>query len=290
MARPLRLEFPGALYHLTSRGNARADIFRDDVDCQVFLRVVAATVKAHGWLVYAYCLMGNHYHLLAETPQPNLSRAMRQLNGTYTQYFNRRHVRVGHLFQGRFKAILVERETYWLELTRYIALNPVAAGLVDSAAAWQWSSYRAYTGRETAPAWLSVGPVLERFGQDPKRAAERYAQFVHAGIGAGSPWSRLRGQIVLGSEQFARRVLPDTECCTATEIPREQRLAARPALETLLNTTTVADRAARNAAIAQAHHAYGYTFAEIARHTGLHYSTVSRIAQADAAIQDLTPA
>jgi putative transposase len=132
MSRPLRIEYPGALYHLTSRGNARQDIFLDDTDRAVFLDVLASVIERHGWHLYAYCLMGNHYHLLAETPHSNLSRGMRWLNGVYTQRFNRRHERVGHILQGRFKAILAERESYLLELSRYTVLNPVRAGMTGA--------------------------------------------------------------------------------------------------------------------------------------------------------------
>jgi len=125
MARPLRIEFPGAVYHVTSRGNARRKIYRDDEDREAFLATLAWVAERFGWRCHAYCLMDNHFHLLLETPQPNLSRGMRQLNGVYTQSFNRRHRKAGHLFQGRFKAILAEKDSYLLELARYIVLNPV---------------------------------------------------------------------------------------------------------------------------------------------------------------------
>jgi len=130
MARPLRLSYPGALYHVTARGNARQAIYTDDADRQMFLLVLEDVETRYHWLCHAYCLMDNHYHLLLETPQGNLSAGMRQVNGVYTQRFNRRHGRVGHIFQGRFKAILVERESYLLELCRYLVLNPVRAGIV----------------------------------------------------------------------------------------------------------------------------------------------------------------
>ena len=130
MARPLRLEYPGAVYHLTSRGNARQDIFAGDADREKFLSILAATVGRYKWLCHAYCLMDNHYHLLLETPDPNLSLGMRMLNGVYTQTFNRDHQRVGHVFQGRYKAVLVEKDAHLVELCRYIVLNPVAAGMV----------------------------------------------------------------------------------------------------------------------------------------------------------------
>ena len=291
MARPLRLEFPGALYHVTSRGNAQADIYLDDPDRRIFLRILGATIRRYGWVLHAYCLMGNHYHLLLETPQPNLSRGMRQLNGVYTQCFNRRHQRVGHVFQGRFTAILVERESYLLVLARYVPLNPVRAGLVASAEQWPWSSYRATAGLEPAPPWLSIAGVLERFSPDPNRAGLRFQEFVLAGVGAARPWSALRGQI-LGSEQFAQRMLPpDAPAAASNEIPRRDRFAARPQLASLFPAEIAGNRERRNAAIMLAHRVHGYSLAEIARYLGLHYSTVSRVAQAaDASIQDLTPA
>ncbi|HYY62626.1 MAG TPA: transposase, partial [Burkholderiales bacterium] len=270
---------------------AQADIYLDEADRRIFLRILGSTIGRHSWLLHAFCLMGNHYHLLLETPQPNLSRGMRQLNGVYTQCFNRRHQRVGHVFQGRFTAILLERESYLLELARYVPLNPVRAGFVASAEQWPWSSYRATAGLEPAPPWLSIAAVLERFSPDPNRAGLRFREFVLAGLGAARPWSALRGQI-LGSEQFARRMLPQkVPSATSSEIPRRDRFAGRPQLASLLPQEGVGNRAQRNAAIVLAHRVHGYSLAEIARHLGLHYSTVSRVAQAaDASIQDLTPA
>jgi REP element-mobilizing transposase RayT len=153
MARPLRLESAGALYHVTVRGNERRSIFLGDEDSGrvVFLDVLGATCERFNWALHAYCLMTNHYHLLVETPDANLSKGMRQLNGVFTQFVNRTHPRVGHLFQGRFKAILVERERYLLELCRYVVLNPVRAGVVAAPGDWPWSSYRATLGETPAP-------------------------------------------------------------------------------------------------------------------------------------------
>lgn len=145
MARPLRIEYPGALYHLTSRGNARASIYADDRDRRRFLDVLGEVVESYRWCCHAYCLMPNHYHLVVDTPLANLSRGMRQLNGLYTQRYNRRHSRVGHVFQGRFKGILVERESHMLELARYVVLNPVRAGIVGAPEDYAWSSLRAHS-------------------------------------------------------------------------------------------------------------------------------------------------
>lgn len=281
MARPLRLEYPGACYHITSRGNAKQAIFRDDVDREAFLAIVASTVKRFGWEVYAYCLMGNHYHFLVVTPVPNLSRGMKQLNGVYTQRFNRRHERVGHLFQGRFGGILVERETYLLELIRYISLNPVRAGIAATPEDWRWSSHRAHAALASAPTWLRVEAILEHFGPDPMHAPPRYRSFVAAGTGLASPWSKLRGQVLLGSDGFAQRFRTLLgERAVSHEVPRVERLAARPTLESLLPGSLLAVPSRRNAAMAAACLEHGYTLAEIARHAGLHYSTISRIVQA----------
>lgn len=129
MARPLRIEYPGAVYHLTSRGNRQEAIFQDDEDRYGFLDIFGKTVRRYNWICHAYCLMDNHYHLLVETPDGNLSLGMRQLNGLFTQLINRRHGKVGHVFQGRFKSILVEKEAHLLELCRYVVLNPVRAKL-----------------------------------------------------------------------------------------------------------------------------------------------------------------
>jgi len=292
MARPLRLEYPGALYHVTSRGNAKADIYLDDADRRIFLRILGTTVTRQHWLLHAFCLMGNHYHLLVETPHPNLSRGMHRLNGAYSQCFNRRHQRVGHLLQGRFTAILVERETYLLELARYVPLNPVRAGFVISPEDWPWSSYRPTAGLEPSPSWLTTSAVLERFAGEADRASLRFQEFLRDGIKAPGPWSALQGQVFLGSagfaERMARALMPDP---VSSEIPRADRLAARPALASLLAAVTAADRSRRNAAIVEAHTVHGYSLAAISRYLGLHYSTVSRIANAvDASIQDLTPA
>jgi REP element-mobilizing transposase RayT len=201
MARPLRLEFAGALYHVTTRGNARQRIYLDEEDRQIFLDLLGKEVEQQGWCCYAYCLMDNHYHLLIETPEANLVVGMRRLNGVYTQAFNRRHRRVGHLFQGRYKAIVVDKDAYLRELCRYIVLNPVRAKAVKSPRHWLWSSYRATGGEEAALPWLAVEEVLALFA-----GRRGYRRFVEEGVGGDSPWRALRGQIYLGSEEFLKRI------------------------------------------------------------------------------------
>jgi len=274
VARPLRIEFPGALYHVTSRGNARQAIYLEDSDRHRFLDGVAEVVGRHGWTCYAYCLMTNHYHLVIDTPEANLSAGMRQLNGVYTQAFNRHHERVGHLFQGRFTGILVERVSHLLELARYVVLNPVRAGLVAAPELYRWSSLRTTLGLAPLPSWLAADKLLESFV-----SRERYLEFVREGIGLASPWAGLRGS-VLGSDAFASSLAPQMQARSGErEIPRRDRLASRDSLERLFPARAGGgSRSARNVRIREAHRAHGYSLAEIARHLRLHYSTVSRVA------------
>jgi REP element-mobilizing transposase RayT len=268
MARPLRLEYPGAVYHVTSRGNARQDIVMDDRDRTLFLEKLAHVIDRFGWRCHAYCLMDNHYHLLIETPQPNLSRGMRQLNGTYTQAINRRHHRVGHLFQGRFTAILVEKEAHLLELCRYVVLNPVRAKLVTHPRLWAWSSYRETAGERTAPAWLSTDWILGHFGTRQREAQMRYRQFVADGRDGPRPWEQLTGQIYLGSEAFIAQHQPNR---VIRDIPRRQTQASRPPLKELFRR-----RGNESQLIMVAYRKYGYRLREIAEHLGVHEVTVSR--------------
>ena len=276
MARPLRIEFPGAIYHVTSRGNARRKIFLDDEDRRCFLSTLAWVVERFGWICHAYCLMDNHFHLMIETPQPNLSRGMRQLNGVYTQKFNRRHRKVGHLFQGRFKAILVERDSYLLELCRYVVLNPVRAKMVKYPQDYVWSSYRATMGLESNPSCLSTDWLPGQFANAKPAARRCYASFVLAGVVHSSPWKELRGQVLLGSESFVENIAQKLDSSArVAEITKRQRLLHRPSIETLLENTD--SRKKRNLAMAKAHLEYGYTLAEIGKSAQLHYATVSRI-------------
>lgn len=277
MARPLRIEFPGALYHITSRGNAGNDIFVDDTDRLKFLEVLGGVVERFAWVAYAYCLMPNHYHLLVETPEGNLSRGMRQLNGVYTQAFNQRHGRAGHIFQGRFKAIVVEKESHMLELARYVVLNPVRAGLVRQPRLWRWSSYRATVGEIPPPRFLETDWILSQFDSKLDRARGQYRQFVRQGYGV-DVWEELRGGVLLGTDRFVRRMRPLLQEVGAIhDIPRKQRLAARPSLVRLFGKAGP-DTEKRDKVIYQAVYEHGYTLAEVGEHLGLHYSTISRIA------------
>jgi REP element-mobilizing transposase RayT len=201
MARPLRLDYSDATWHVTARGNERKPIYRDEGDYLGFLDVLGAVVRRYRWDLHAYVLMPNHYHLLLATPAPTLSRGMRQLGGVYSQRFNRRWSRCGHLFQGRFFSVHVERETHLLELTRYLALNPVRAGLARDPADWPWSSYRATAGIEPPQAFLETTWLRELFRSSRKAAGRAFAEFV-AEKNDYDPWSQVRHQVYLGSDSF----------------------------------------------------------------------------------------
>jgi putative transposase len=235
MSRPLRLDHAGAVWHVTCRGNEKREIFRDAEDRRDLLRVLDHVVGICRWRIHAYVLMGNHYHLLLETPEPNLSCGMRQLNGIYTLHFNRRHGRVGHLFQGRFKSILVEKDAHLLELIRYVVLNPVRAGLVEGPAGWEWSNYKATAALTRPPRWLDVEWTLAQFGGGAL-ASDRYQQFVEAGRSkSGAPWVNLKRQVFLGSDRFRRQVQARINGCSPSEeVPWTERHSMRPAIEAIV--------------------------------------------------------
>ena len=259
MSRPLRIAPSDAVVHVIARGNAGGPIVLDDRDRASFLELLATTVERYVLLCHAYCLLDTHYHLLLETPRSNLSLGMRQLNGRYAARFNRRHGRFGHLFQGRFRSILVEKETHLLEVARYIALNPVRAGICAYPDEYAWSSYRATAGLAPRPSFLSCEGIRAAFGVN--RAQERYREYVALGLGE-SP--RVVGERV-GGESFLRLRLGSTE---RGEVPRAQVQPLVPPLADVF--------AASSTPVATAYRDHGYTLAQIAAHLGCHCSTVSR--------------
>lgn len=272
MARPLRLEFPGALYHITSRGNERKAIYVDDTDFELFLALLGKVCEQYNWLVHAYCLMSNHYHLLVETPDANLSKGMRQLNGTFTQAINRKYKRVGHLFQGRYKAILVDKDAYLLELSRYIVLNPIRAKMVQNPEDWPWSNWHAVMGKTATPAWLATDALLSMFGKKRKTARGKYEAFVQQGKGV-PVWDKLSNQIFLGNDDFVQFHLARlNENDALSDIPKKQR---RGKAQSLAEYELHADT--RNEAIFAAYRSGSYTLKDIGSYFGLHYSRVSKI-------------
>lgn len=248
---------------MTSRGNNHARVFLTASDCESFLEVLGHVVDRYGWLCHSYCLLGNHYHLLVETPQPNLPSGMRQLNGVFTQRYNRRRTRCGHLFQARYKAILVDADSHLLAAVRYIAWNPVRAGLCSEPAAWRWSSYPAMLGLSPCPAFLTVSSILGRFGRERAAARAHLSRFVEAG--PPQPPRLCAGAYAAG-EGFLQGVLGDVG--PIAEVRRREWQPIPPSLEEIFES---AERP-----VVLAYRGYGYTLREIAGHLHCHYSTVSR--------------
>jgi putative transposase len=208
MARPLRLEFADAVHHVMSRGIEGRRICADDADRDIWLEILDRAAERFGWRVFAFALLDNHFHLFLRTPEGGLARGMRQLNGDYAGYFNRRHGRLGPLMQGRYKSVLVENAGHWGELSRYVHLNPVRAGLAKRPEDWNWSSYRRYHRPALRPAWLECRTVLEEFGKDERLALRAYRKFMAEGLGRklDNPVSRAAHGLVLGSDEFVRKV------------------------------------------------------------------------------------
>lgn len=278
MARPIRLEFPDAIYHVTTRGNGGEDIFIDDQDRQQFLTVLGEVVFRAGWIVHAYVLMDNHYHLLIETPHGNLSRGMRQLNGVYTQRFNSLHGSGGRVFQGRFKAVLVERDGFLLELCRYIVLNPLRVKAVKNISRYRWSSYRATVGEVQPPVWLNTEWLLSHFGRNTAVAQRKYAEFVEAGIGLPSPLSKVKSQILLGSPAFIKKMKQRLlGSAGLKKSVRDKKQLRRPSLNSIFPVKVRKEKSLRNEAIKHAYQDYGYTMAAIADAAQIHFSTVSKV-------------
>ena len=272
MARQLRIEYAGALYHITSRGNAQEAIYRNDEDRTEFLSLLNITCNRFNWYCHAYCLMDNHYHLLIETNSPTLSKGMKHLNGTYTQYFNRSHKRVGHVYQGRFKGILVEKERYLLELSRYIVLNPVRARMVRAAKDWPWSSFRATAGMSEAHSCLTKDWLLSTFNNNHLKAQQAYREFIQQGKNQPSPWEQLKNQIYLGTSEFVE----DMQC----KLDPEQSLKDIPTLQKQGAMKPLSyyrqQYSSQNEAMARAYLAGHYTLKEVGKYFGVSYATVSR--------------
>jgi len=272
MSRPLRIEYEGALYHITARGNERKLIFRSINDRERFLEMLACSCARYQWLCHAYCLMDNHYHLLLETPLGNLSKGAAYLNGNYAQYFNRIHRRVGHVFQGRFKSINVEKQSYLLELSRYVVLNPVRARMVHTPQEWPWSSYRGTGGMSEPHECLTTQWLLCHFSGNRPEACLLYRKFVSEGKGLPAPWDHLKQQIYLGSEQFVNATLSNV--CDEQELAEVPRVQKTPIGQPL---NYYRDKYLdENQAIAMAYGSGNFTLEEVGKFFGKGRSTISR--------------
>ena len=287
-----------------SRGIERRDIVDDDHDRVRWLEWLERTIETYDWRVHAFVLMSNHQHVFVETPRANLSAGMQYLNGSYTSYFNRRHRRVGHLFQGRFKAQLIEEEGYFSELSRYIHLNPVRARMVDRPEQYAWSSYSGYHRADRVVPWLTYDRVLGEFTQDGKQARMAYRKFVRAGIKdpPKAPWTEAAHSVIVGSCGFVDRIrMLVQNRPTDPDIPGLQQLRQRPGLEEIVEAVAEAmaedrsswaagrrnDSGGRALAAFVARRRYGYSAKQVAATLG--YTSHTSVTRALERIEPLTP-
>ena len=280
MVRPLRIEFPGATYHVTSRGNRQEDIFADDDDRRLFLQLLGAALLRGQAQLLAYCLMSNHYHLVLQTARANLSAVMRQINGTYTQRYNFKHGKAGHLFQGRYKAILVDREAYLLEVCRYVELNPLRAKLLKDPSHWPWSSLRAHLGLVDAPAWLDTQQLSALMlgraatgARDLRAAQSRYQQLLASARDVRLWQIGLRQQVYLGDDAFVARTQAHAAPANlrSTTVPGVQRSTPMSIAQWLKRGPE------RSEAFARAHREGGHSMTAIAGEAGLSLGRVSQL-------------
>lgn len=295
MARPLRIQYENALYHVMSRGNERKNIVRDDLDRKKRLEWLEKTVEIYGWDLFSFVLMDNHDHLFLQTPQANLSEGMQYLNGCYTSYFNRRHRRHGHLFQGRFRAQLIEEQGHYLELSRYIHLNPVRANMVDRPEQWRWSSYPGYHRSSKILSWVDYDTVLGEFGSTKQKAKKQYRVFVRQGMDKRlqSPVSGAVSGLIVGSDTFVSKIkdmLVDHD--EDLNVPDLSNLKDKPSLTKIIHTVGAVfgestkswqngrrvDNASRAMAAYIARKEYGYSALAVSK--GLGYRSHSGVAEA----------
>jgi REP element-mobilizing transposase RayT len=238
MARQLRIEFNGAFYHITSRGNLRDRIFFEDKDRERFLEILKRTKERYSYLLHAYALMDNHYHLLMETPKANISQIMQNINTSYTVYINKKYQRSGHLFQGRFKGIIVDKDEYLVTLSRYIHLNPVRANIVQIPEDYRWMSYRAYIDDSAKGFLVDTADTLSYFSKTRGTAAKAYKAFVESGIGGEeNPFKDIEAGIILGSKGFKAKIIGLLDNIKADEeIPQIKRLTKNISLDSVIKT------------------------------------------------------
>jgi len=251
MVRQLRVEFENAFYHITSRGNLRDKIFYDDADRERFLKILSRTKERYGFLLHAYALMDNHYHLLMETPKANLSQIMQNINTSYTVYINRKYQRSGHLLQGRFKGIIVDKDRYLVALSRYIHLNPVRAKLVKRPLNYPWTSYRAFIDQRVENSLVDIGDTLSYFSKRSNRAVRCYREFVEADEGRDeNPFAKLEAGFLLGDGAFKAKVLRLIEWIKVDEeIPQAKRLQKRASIDAVIKGCQVFYRKNRKALV-----------------------------------------
>lgn len=284
MSRPLRIEYAGAFYHVVSRGNERKAVYRTHRDREKFFSYLESATERYRAVIHVYCLMDNHYHLLLETPSGNLSQIMHHINGAYTVYFNTKHARSGHLFQGRYKAILIDADEYASEVSRYIHLNPVRAGLIDIPEEYRWSSCQYYVLKREAPKWLKRDFVLGYFGSGPKRAMKQYKNFVYSFRDQEdkNPLARFSRSVILGGNEFVEEI--KTRYLRYKQVDRNlptlRDFSDQPGLSQIgkvVDSVLQTDKKlARRVKLHMCHRYSGMNLREIGKHFGLGESGVSQ--------------
>ena len=275
MSRPLRIEFPGATYHVESKGGPEAEVFRDEDDKKSFLDVLTNVVARFGWLVHSYSIMRSSYRIVLEVPKGNLSRGMRQLNGVYTQIYNKKHGLSGPVFQGRFKSILFEKKLFLLPLCKHVVSRD-SDGQAFKYEKYKWSSYRASAGEKSAPEFLYLADVLAFFGKEKSGSHRGYVEYVSESSGSETPFSKIKNQVLLGSPRFLNEMQPILQG-QRLEKKGPKRATRRKSLSALFKKVETKSRLERNELINRAHLEFGYTLMEIGNQLGLHYTTVSKV-------------
>src|SRR4030042_1692045 len=288
VSRPLRIEYPGAFYHVTSRGNERRTVFQSNRDREKYLSYLESAHERYGAVIHVYCLMGNHYHLLLETPRGNLSQIIHHINGAYTTYFNIKRDRSGHLFQGRFKGILVEKDAYCKELSRYIHLNPVRASMVKTPSEYSWSSYRYFIGKDKKPQWLTTELVLGDFGGGGRKGYRGYREYVERRETKEleSPFKRVIASTFLGSEEFIKNIRMEyleKKKKDKRNIPAIKKILKGPSLEEIEKTVVKVlgkERALyKKMCIYLSHQYSGMRLEEIGTYFGMKNGAISQLSR-----------
>ncbi len=296
MARPLRIQYPGAVYHITSRGNERKTIFKGSRDREKFIEYLQSSTERYSAVIYCYCLMDNHYHLLMETPEGNLAAIMQHLNGSYTTFFDVKHKRAGHLFQGRYHAILVEADAYALELSRYIHLNPVRAGIATHPDEHPWSSYVHYIDGRLQPEWLLTSPILGYLSRKEADARRKYKVFVQDKLGNNypSPLKMAAAGAILGGQAFVEKIQREhlDKATKDRNLPTLKTLTRNRSMDQIIGTAEehIKDKAiARKICIHLCHRFSGETLRNIGERFGLSESGITQASRrmADKAENDI---
>lgn len=277
MTRPARTEIKNGVFLVSAYSVEKSPAFTCTQDMEMFLHIISSVTETSGWKCHGYCLLKDHYHLIIETPKTNLSKGMRQINGLYTQYFNRTYTTAGSLFRGRFKSVILDKNQYLLPIARHIVLNPVRLGYAASTAEYRWSSYNETCGNSNVSSFLYPDWILEQLGSKRKKAQKKYKKYIQDGINTISPLLAVRQQVFLGSDEFIEKIKKKTRRKTEKKLNKlHAKQLSRPSLNDIF-FNTLSDKKKRNRAIQKAHGKFGYSLKEIGQFLKLHYTTISKI-------------